>query len=194
MFVLVPDTGGVVNGNRRSKSQVVTFANGTVAHEYQHMINAGPPAVCERRRARTSRSAWLDEGLAHIAEDINFWRAAGRSTRTNFDNERLRGSQGGCRVLDVRVEQLPAVPDLPRAPGDSVADRVRRVRRRSPDARRDLEFPQISSRDHQPVGQDNALWFKLVNSTTSGVANLTAALGAFAVPAAARLVDLRVPG
>src|SRR5262249_37906193 len=32
--------------------------------------------------------------------------------------------------------------------------------------------------DHLPAGTENSFWFKLVNSTTSGVANLTNALGA----------------
>ena len=31
--------------------------------------------------------------------------------------------------------------------------------------------------DHLPAGTENSFWFKLVNSTTSGVANLTNALG-----------------
>ena len=39
-YLLVPDTGGVVNTNKRSNSLVTTLTNGTVAHEYQHLINA----------------------------------------------------------------------------------------------------------------------------------------------------------
>src|SRR5262249_59509401 len=31
--------------------------------------------------------------------------------------------------------------------------------------------------DHLPAGTENSFWYKLVNSTTSGVANLTNALG-----------------
>src|SRR6266496_1429722 len=39
-YLLVPDSTGVVNNNKRTKTQVITFTNGTVAHEYQHLINA----------------------------------------------------------------------------------------------------------------------------------------------------------
>jgi tetratricopeptide (TPR) repeat protein len=33
----------------------------------------------------TTEEKWLDEGLAHIAEDLNFYKAAGRSPRSNID-------------------------------------------------------------------------------------------------------------
>ena len=66
VYLEVPDTGGVVNGRRASKSEVVTSTNGTVAHEYQHLINTSrrlyvnnSPNLEERflarRRARTRR-------------------------------------------------------------------------------------------------------------------------------------------
>ncbi|HEY2164035.1 MAG TPA: hypothetical protein VGH04_08600, partial [Gemmatimonadaceae bacterium] len=83
-YLLVPDTGGVVNQNKRSKSLVLTLTNGTVAHEYQHLINASRRMYVNGVGPAFEES-WLDEGLAHIAEELNFFRSANRSPRTNLD-------------------------------------------------------------------------------------------------------------
>ena len=66
-YVLSPDPGGVKFGNDRSASSVRQGTRGTIAHEFQHMINAGNrffnPQVSD------FESSWLDEALAHFAED-----------------------------------------------------------------------------------------------------------------------------
>ena len=179
--MLVPDTGGVINGNRRSKSQVVTFANGTVAHEYQHMINAGRRlyvnAVGEHFEER-----WLDEGLAHIAEDINFWRAAGQEYASRISTT----ASSPTRKRPPRIRRSSRTISC--ATGSTLRDR--KFSRRS-DSMHSMTICRRAgpiwsflrfAADHQPVGQDNTFWFKLVNSTTSGIENLTAALGGSPYP------------
>src|SRR5262249_29249433 len=81
MYLLVPDTAGVVDGNKRTNAQVVAAADGTVAHEYQHMINAGRRYYVNGVGANWEER-WLDEGLAHTAEELNFWRASGLAPRS----------------------------------------------------------------------------------------------------------------
>jgi hypothetical protein len=73
-YLLTPDPTGSINGNVRSTSTVRQGTRGTIAHEFQHMINAS-----ERIRSPVPQgfeSVWLDEGLAHFAED-----AVGRAIR-----------------------------------------------------------------------------------------------------------------
>ncbi|HUQ47815.1 MAG TPA: Ig-like domain-containing protein [Gemmatimonadaceae bacterium] len=74
-YVLTPDpTGSIVpnaggTGNVRSTSQVRQGTRGTIAHEFQHMINAS-----ERIRSpilQPLEDTWLDEALSHFAEDAN---------------------------------------------------------------------------------------------------------------------------
>jgi hypothetical protein len=68
-YALAPDPGGTINGNVRTTTSVRQGTRGTIAHEFQHMINGS-----ERIRspiAQSFESTWLDEGLAHFAEDIN---------------------------------------------------------------------------------------------------------------------------
>jgi hypothetical protein len=180
MFVLVPDTGGVVNGNRRSKAQVVSFANGTVAHEYQHMINAGR-RLYVNGVGENFEERWLDEGLSHIAEDINFFRASGRSTRTNLDNSIYTDPKAlpAYSTFEsnnfLRYQTYLARPEIQAPIGFDSFDDDLQTRGAI------WSFLRFAA-DHQPAGQDNTFWFKLVNSSTSGIPNLTAALGGSPYP------------
>ncbi len=63
-YLLTPDPTGQF-GNTFTTSDVRQATRGTVAHEFQHMINAGHRVVLDA----PFESAWLDEGLAHLAED-----------------------------------------------------------------------------------------------------------------------------
>jgi hypothetical protein len=80
-YLLSPDPTGKF-GDARTTSSVRQTTRGTIAHEFQHMINAGNryqnPAV------RDFESAWLDEALAHFAED-----AVGRTQRQFGDLQTL---------------------------------------------------------------------------------------------------------
>jgi hypothetical protein len=73
-YLLAPDPDGTINNNRRSTANVRQGTRGTIAHEFQHMINAS-----ERIRSPIEQpfeNVWLDEALAHFAED-----AVGRALR-----------------------------------------------------------------------------------------------------------------
>ena len=175
MYLLVPDTAGVVNGNKRTKVQVVTAANGTVAHEYQHMINAGRRYYVNGVGASWEQR-WLDEGLAHTAEELNFWKASGLAPRSNL-----------TASIYADPKALSAFSTFEANNHSRYKTYLQRTELQSPigfDAFDDdlqtrgaiWSFLRFAA-DHQPAGTENAFWFKLVNSTTSGVANLTSALG-----------------
>lgn len=65
-YLLAPDPNGVINNNIRTTARVRQGTRGTIAHEFQHMINAG---VRITNNSPAFESVWLDEGLAHTAED-----------------------------------------------------------------------------------------------------------------------------
>lgn len=81
-YMLVPDPTGTINGNQRSVALVRQNTRGTIAHEFQHMINQGirllSPAV------DSSETAWLNEALSHFAEEI-----VGRAQRGFSEYQRL---------------------------------------------------------------------------------------------------------
>jgi Big-like domain-containing protein len=175
MYLLVPDTAGVVNGNKRTKAQVVTAANGTVAHEYEHMINAG-------RRYYVNgvgpnwEDRWLDEGLAHTAEELNFWRASGLSPRSNltaaiYSDPKAQAAFSTFEANNhARYRTYLQRTELQAPVGFDSFDDDLQTRGAI------WSFLRFSA-DHLPAGTENTFWNKLVNSTTSGVANLTNALG-----------------
>ena len=80
-YLLSPDPTGRF-GNVRSTSSVRQGTRGTIAHEFQHMINAGNRFV--NPNVNAFEATWLDEALAHFAED-----AVGRVQRGFGDLEML---------------------------------------------------------------------------------------------------------
>lgn len=80
-YLLSPDPTGRF-GNVRNSSEVRQSTRGTIAHEFQHMINAG--RRFQNTAVESFESAWLDEALAHVAED-----AVGRVSRGFTDLQTL---------------------------------------------------------------------------------------------------------
>ena len=67
-YLLAPDPTGLKHGNIRSSASVRQGTRGTIAHEFQHMINGGRRFV--GGVAEEFEVSWLDEGLAHLGEEV----------------------------------------------------------------------------------------------------------------------------
>lgn len=91
-YLLVPDPAGIVNQNVRTTDFVRTVTVGTLAHELQHLINAS-----RHLYVNTGSSAFedtfLDEGLAHEAEELTFYRASGLAPAQNITYQVIQSSQ-----------------------------------------------------------------------------------------------------
>jgi hypothetical protein len=88
-YLLTPDPSGVVNSNVRSTGFVDSVTTSVIAHEFQHLINAS------RRIYVTNapfEEKWLDEGLAHIAEELLFYQEGGATPRMNLGVTEIRAS------------------------------------------------------------------------------------------------------
>lgn len=87
-YLLSPDPDGTINGNKRPTNQVRQGTRGTIAHEFEHMINAS-------ERIRTPvvvddfESVWLDEAMAHLAEEATGRALRGIGEAENPDFARL---------------------------------------------------------------------------------------------------------
>lgn len=103
-YLLVPDPNGAVNGNVRAVDNVRKSTVGVIAHEFQHLINAG-------RRLHVNTSAifgevtYLEEGLSHIAEELVFYTAGGLSPRSNITIQGL-STQGLAAINSYQVSNL----------------------------------------------------------------------------------------
>lgn len=80
LYLLTPDPDGQINGNRFSIATARETARGTMAHELQHLINQG----ARYTRGVPLEVAWLNEALAHFAEEV-----VGRAARRYTDTQRL---------------------------------------------------------------------------------------------------------
>ncbi len=81
-YMLVPDPAGTINSNPRSVAIVRQNTRGTIAHEFQHMINQGRRLL--NAAVDSAETVWLNEGLSHFAEEI-----VGRAKRGFSDFQKL---------------------------------------------------------------------------------------------------------
>ncbi len=89
-FLLVPDPDGEASPIRHARDNVFDSAVATIAHEYQHLINAGRRLYINE--AVGLETTWLDEGLGHAAEELLFYAATGLEPRSNISFEDLTTS------------------------------------------------------------------------------------------------------
>jgi hypothetical protein len=170
-YLLAPDPNGEVNNNKFSADLVIQSTEGTVAHEFEHLINT------ERRiyvnDATDLEDTWLDEGLAHIAEELLFYRVSGLGPRQNIDVAKLRSTD----VI------LNAVNNFQIANLGRTISYLEDTQANGPfELDDDLEtrgaiWQFLRYAVDRKNGTDRDSWFALVNSTTTGLANLRTALG-----------------
>jgi hypothetical protein len=179
-YLLVPDPTGVVNGNKFTKDNVTRVVIATLGHEYQHLINASR-RMYVNTGATDFETTWLDEGLSHVAEELLFYAESGLTPRANIDATKLRTSTAYVDAFNDdaisnfgRLETYLGSPssNSPFADNDDLATRGAT-----------WSFLRYAA-DH--IGSDDGTtWFQLVNSTTTGIANLQQVFGT-GLPALAR--------
>ena len=84
-YILAPDPSGTINGNARTTDGVRQVTRGTIAHEFQHMINQSVRQY--NPQVKAFETAWLNEGMSHFAEE-----AVGRALRGFGDFQSLNQS------------------------------------------------------------------------------------------------------
>ena len=151
--------------------QQLSASLGTLVHEYQHLINAARRIYINN--ANDFEEVWLNEGLSHTAEELLYYRASGLTPRQNIDATSIRSSQQRVDAANAyQIDNLdryaiflgnPAA-NSPYADNDSLATRGAT-----------WGFLRYAA-DHQGTS-DGTVWRQLVNSTTSGLANLTNVFG-----------------
>jgi hypothetical protein len=168
-YVLAPDPTGTINNNVRSTNSVRQGTRGTIAHEFQHMINAS-----ERIRSPIEQGfedVWLDEALAHFAED-----AVGRAVRgigEADDADFVRTLGGNANDFNAfffqnfaRLRTWMRDPG-PLAPTSSLADTSLAVRGAA------WSLLHYTADQYAPGGDVKAYTKKLAGGPDVGIVNLT---------------------
>jgi hypothetical protein len=98
-YLLAPDPDGVVNQNVRTVDFVRSVTVSTLAHEFQHLINASRHLYVNLGSS-AFEDTFLDEGLAHIAEELAFYRSSGLTPGQNISYQLIQSSPNLQEAFD----------------------------------------------------------------------------------------------
>ena len=172
-YLMVPDPHGDVNGNRFEKPEVESLVISTIGHEYEHLINASR-RVYIIEAAQELEDIWLDEGLAHAAEELIFYARTGLSPRANTDAAGLRGTPG---YLDLfTTDALDNFRNLSRFLASPSTNSPYAENGRLETRGAMWSFLRFAT-DHRG-GEESETWQALVNTGPIGQENLRAVFGA----------------
>jgi hypothetical protein len=168
-YMLVPDSTGIYS-IPETKSYVNRVTPGTLAHEYQHLINAGRRMYVNN--ANVFEDTWLNEGLSHIAEELLFYRVSGLTPRSNIGVAQLN-SQALVNAFNqyqidntVRFEVFIGKPSQTSVYGGNDSLETRGA-----------TWNLLRYLTDHATGTETSTWQALVNSTTNGQANLARVFG-----------------
>lgn len=167
-YALVPDPNGVFS-DKRSKADVLDFTTSTLAHEYQHLINAGRRLYVTI--APTFEDTWLNEGLSHIAEELLYFKATKTTPRSNLDVNAViaAGADAFSEFQGGNIGRFEEFLSRPASTSVYGGDDELETRGATWDLLRYLA-------DHKGSA-DGDTWFQLVNNTTHGQDNLRKVFG-----------------
>jgi hypothetical protein len=187
-YLLAPDPTGAINNNPRPTDFVDSVTTSVIAHEFQHLINASRRMYITPN-VQDFEENWLDEGLAHVAEELLFYRESGLTPRSNITLNTLK-STNTIRYAFNRDQSSNTgrYGSFLEAPSDNSpfrGDDSLETRGATWDLLRYLADRKAGS----GTGSDAATWQALVNTARVGIANLGAVFGS---DLAARVRDWNV--
>ncbi|MBA3969263.1 MAG: Ig-like domain-containing protein [Gemmatimonadetes bacterium] len=169
-YMLAPDPEGVVNNNKRPADLIRRSTVGTIAHEFQHLINQSR-RLYVNTGAAPFEEVWLNEGLSHIAEELAFYRVSRLAPRQNITIETIRSSN---QVVDAfnryAISNFGRFISYLQRPDTASLLGVDNLPTRG------ASWAFLRYAADRKAGPDQPFWFALVNSRTRGVANLRNAL------------------
>jgi hypothetical protein len=170
-YMLVPDPTGSINGNVRDKAFVQNVTPSTIAHEFQHLINASR-RMYVNNAPHVDEEPWLNEGLSHIAEELLFYRQSGLAPRQNIDGSLMPAGSAVRVAID--------------------ADQINNFRRYREYLKNPEDFSPLSFNDRletrgaawsflryiadRTQATQTPFWRRLANATSTGTINLDEAL------------------
>ena len=144
---------------------------GTIAHEFQHLINASRRLYVNE--APRFERPWLNEALSHIAEELVFYPVARLEPGTNLSIEDLRAVPNGRwafnHYMSSNLTDYAAYLERPdTASLMGVTDLI---------TTRGAGWSFLRYAADRSGRDDAAFFFDLVNSSLAGLENLDAVLG-----------------
>lgn len=177
-YMLVPAPGAGINNVTHTTGFVDSLTIGIIAHEFQHLINAGR-RMYVNTQAQDFEEVWLNEGLSHIAEELLYYRESGFAPRQNLTDSTIRINNRPLYPYwknDAASNFFRLLPYL-RSPGANslyaTGDEL---------ATRGAIWSFLRYAADQLGPTDGTLWQRMVNSTVTGVGTLTLGFGGDPIP------------
>jgi hypothetical protein len=175
-YMLTPDPSGTINGNAFPRDLVLETSIGTIAHEFQHLINASR-RLYVLGTTNWNEKTWLNEALSHVSEELMFYHVSGLSPRQNLASADVQASEARLQAyrsyMDQNIRRYERYLEDPEAqsPYDADADDDNDL------ATRGAGWAFLRYAADRQAGADEALWKDLVDASVTGFANLQQALG-----------------
>ncbi|MBW3655190.1 MAG: Ig-like domain-containing protein [Gemmatimonadetes bacterium] len=175
-YMLVPDPTGSINGTAFSRELILQSSLGTIAHEFQHLINASRRLYVVETTS-WNEATWLNEGLSHIAEEVMFYRASGTNPRGNLGSAAVQGTPRTLNAfrtyMDQNIRRYARYLQAPstESPYDSTEAGANDL------ATRGASWAFLRYAADRRASDDAVLWRDLVDTDVIGFANLQQALG-----------------
>lgn len=174
IYTLMADPTGSINGNVRSVSFVKERTPRTIAHEIEHLINAS-----RRMYVNTPfvalEEVWLDEGLAHVSEELVFYQKASLTPRSNLSATEVGGAiDPFFQYAEPNFARLRAWLISPHTSGLAQTD--------NDDATRGAAWAFLRYASDRRGGTESTFWQGLVNTQQTGLTNLQTNLGTDPAP------------
>ena len=170
-YLPVMDPNRIINGNYTNKATLANSAQGTLVHEFQHLINLGRRVYVNN--ASQAEEIWLNEGLSHMAEELLYYQVSGNSPRTNLSFQTVTSSQAQVDAINFyQVQNLGRLRTYMISPETN-----------SPYAQNDLletrgaTWELLRYAADRKGTSETAIWRSLVNTTSAGQSNFNAVLG-----------------
>jgi hypothetical protein len=175
-YVLAADPTGAINGVPRSKDFIRGITLSTTAHEFKHLIGGSRRLYIVKTNDYFDE-VWLEEGVAHMAQELVFYKASGLTPGQNISAATIRSAR---RVdafndhLGGNFGNLQSYLESPETSSPYAADDEL--------ATRGAAWNFLRYAVDRVGGDQTAIWRRLVNSSLIGFANLRAGLGTEPMP------------
>lgn len=167
LYLPVPD-------DARTPASIRQDVFGTMAHEFQHVINASRRLYINQDAA-PAEERWLNEGLSHIAEDLLFFRATGTAPKQNLGTQLISTTYQQAylnflRQNFARYFRFTRFPDSQSPVGLTDDDDDLETRGAT------WSFLRYAA-DQRFAANEAAFWKSLVNANSTGMQNLYEHIG-----------------
>lgn len=170
-YLLAPDPSGSIHGNVRSKAYVRENTLSTLPHELQHLINKSRRFYVNN--VPTDETIWLDEGLSHVAEELAYYAKSGYAPGQNLGSTQALGTTAQFNnYVEYQDNNLGRLGTYLTSPANNSP-----IEDDDELETRGATWWLLRYLADRKGGNQQATWFALVNSATSGVANLQAVFG-----------------